>query len=123
MFSFCVFNNYFLSEIDSNDDIIFSIDLEKAIEYSIMNEIPSQSVLNTSKLQAFYRWLEAITKYVSIRNQIWQFLSAIKTWMFENIGGSSTIRGDELLTKLKELSAKYHPFDNPAKDWKGKIQN
>ena len=86
-----------------------------------MNEIPSQPVLNISKLQVFYHWLEAITKYVSMRNEIWQFLSAIKTWMFESIGGSSTIRGDELLTKLNELSVKYHPFENTAEDWEGKI--
>merc|ERR1712096_309022 len=54
-----------------------------------------------------------------MRNEIWQFLSAIKAWMFENIGGSSMIGGQELFTSLKELSLKYHPFDNTAEDWKG----
>ena len=86
-----------------------------------MNEIPSQTSLNTVKLQVFYRWLEAITNYVGVRNEIWQFLSAIKTWMFENLGGLSRIERTTLITKLNELSLKYRPFDNTAEDWKGII--
>ena len=83
-----------------------------------MNEISSQHTLTTIKLQALYRWLDAITKYVSTRKEIWQFLSALKPWMFENVG-SSAIEGHKLLTKLEELSQEYHPFDETAEEWKG----
>jgi hypothetical protein len=110
-----------ISEIESNEDTVFAIDLEKAIEYSIMTEIPSQPELNTVKLQVFYRWLEALTKYVSMRNEIWQFLSATKTWMSQNVGGLQGLRGNMLSNKLNELSAMYHPFEETSEDWKGKI--
>ena len=110
-----------ISEIESNEDIVFAVDLEKAIEYSIMTEIPSQPELNTVKLQVFYRWLEALTKYVSMRNEIWQFLSATKTWMSNHVGGLHKLQGNMLSNKLNALSIAYNPFDKTSDDWKGKM--
>ena len=101
--------------------MIFDVDIEKAIEYSIMTEIPSQPELNIVKLHVFYQWLEALTKYVSMRNEIWKFLSAVKTWMSETLGGSALINGNTLSDKLDELSGKYKPFEKTLNDWKGII--
>ena len=86
-----------------------------------MTEIPSQPELNTVKLQVFYRWIEALTKYVSMRNEIWQFLSATKTWMSNHVGGLHKLQGNMLSNKLNELSIAYNPFDKTSDDWKGKM--
>ena len=109
-------------EEESNGEIIYAIDIEKAIQYSLMTEISSQPELNKTKLEVLYRWLEALSKYVSMRNRIWKFISAIKTWMQQNIGGSSqTITGNEFSDLLERLSLSYHPFNDTPLEWKGKI--
>ena len=89
-------------EIEINEDIVYAVDLEKAIEYSILTEIGSQPELNTLKLHVLYQWIEALTKYVSMRNEIWSFLSTIKEWMSQNIIGSSVINGNEMSDKLND---------------------
>ena len=86
-----------------------------------MTEIPSQPELNKVKLEVLYRWLDALTKYVSMDNKTWQFVSAIKNWMQQNIGGGSqTITGNDISTQFDKLSRTYNPFNNTSLSWKGK---
>ena len=105
-----------------SEDIVYAVDLEKAIKYSILTEIGSQPELNTLKLHVLYRWIEALTKYVSMRAEIWRFLSAIKEWMSQNMVGSSVINGNEMSDKLNELSNVYNPFQKTPKEWRGKME-
>ena len=109
-------------EIEINEDIVYAVDLEKAIEYSILTEIGSQPELNTLKLHVLYRWIEALTKYVSMRAEIWSFLSATKEWMSQNIAGSSVIKGNEMSYKLNELSNRHNAFQKTPKEWRGKME-
>ena len=109
-------------EIEINEDIVYAVDLEKAIEYSILTEIGSQPELNTLKLHVLYRWIEALTKYVSMRAEIWSFLSAIKEWMSQDMVGSSVIKGNEMSDKLNELSNRYSAFQKAPKEWRGKTE-
>ena len=109
-------------EIEINEDIVYAVDLEKTIEYSILTEIGSQPELNTLKLHVLYRWIEALTKYVSMRAEIWSFLSAIKEWMSQSIVGSSVINGNEMSDKLNELSNRYNAFQKTPKEWRGKME-
>ena len=106
-------------EIEINEDIVYAVDLEKAIKYSILTEIGSQPELNTLKVHVLYRWIEALTKYVSMRAEIWSFLSAIKEWMSQSIVGSSVINGNEMADKLNELSNRYRAFQNTPREWRG----
>ena len=86
-----------------------------------MTEISSQPVLNKIKLEVLYRWLDALTKYVSMNNKLWKFISATKMWMQENIGGSSqTQTGNELSDQLDRLALAYQPFNETSSEWKGK---
>ena len=109
-----------LIEEEHSGEAIYAIDIEKAIQYSLMSEITSQPILTKVKLEVLYRWLDALTKYVSMDNKIWKYISAIKTWMQENVVGSShTITGNELSDQLHKLSLNYQPFNNTPLEWKG----
>ena len=108
------------TEEELNQEVIYAVDIQKAIEYSLMTEIPSQPELNKVKLEVLYRWLDALTKYVSMDNKIWKFISAIKSWMQQNISGSSqTITGSDISTQFDKLSRTYNPFNNTTLSWKG----
>ena len=101
--------------------MIYAIDIEKAIQYSLMTEISSQPVLDKVKLEVLYRWLDALTKYVSMNNKIYKFISAIKMWMQQNIGGSSQSKtGNDLSNQLDRLALAYRPFNETSSNWKGK---
>ena len=101
--------------------MIYAIDIEKAIQYSLMTEISSQPVLDKVKLEVLYRWLDALTKYVSMNNKIYKFISAIKMWMQQNIGGSSQSKtGNDLSYQLDRLALAYRPFNETSSNWKGK---
>ena len=105
---------------EHSGEAIYAIDIEKAIQYSLMSEITSQPILSKVKLEVLYRWLDALTKYVSMDNKIWKYISAIKTWMQQHLGGSShTITGNELSDRLHKLSLTYKPFNNTSLEWKG----
>ena len=113
----------FIAELEEQvyGEVIYAIDIEKAIQYSLMTEISSQPVLDKVKLEVLYRWLDALTKYVSMNNKIYKFISAVKMWMQQNIGGSSqTKTGNDLSSQLDRLALAYKPFNITSLDWKGK---
>ena len=104
--------------LQPKEDVIFATDIEKAIQYSLMTEVPTQPILNHVKLQTFYRWIESIIRYAPVRREILQFLVAIRSWMFNELGKSEW-QGEDLIAKLEEFSNQYQPFNHTPDSWEG----
>ena len=60
--------------------MVYATDLEKAIEYAVFNEIPTQNVMDTDRINALYNLFGAIVKYAPVREEIKQFLVSLREW-------------------------------------------
>ena len=61
-------------------DVVHASDLERAIEYAVFNEIPTQNVLDSDRINTLYNFFGVIAKYAPVRKEIKQFLVSLREW-------------------------------------------
>ena len=64
----------------SRPDVVYAGDLEKAIEYSILSEIPNQALLTPEKMTVMYLYLDVLVRFAPVRAEIKEFLVSLREW-------------------------------------------
>jgi len=105
------------TEDQDSTDVAFAGDIEKALQYSLTKEIPLNTILDSPKMYAIHLWINVAIRYLPLRLEVWQFLNAIRDWLFEL--GPVTLTGDEFATAVDKLADKHRPFDATPSDWQG----
>lgn len=102
---------------EHSEDVVFASDLEKAIQYSIVKEIGSRAVLSTEHMSVIYLYLDVISQYAPVRQEIVDFVVSLKEWPVRM--GLQTIRKRDYKRKVNELTRLYRPFDGTPEEWRG----
>jgi len=85
---------YFIAQ-----DEVFAVDLEKAVQYALVNEVPTQAVIASDKLSTLYMFLEVVAKYLPLRQPIKDFVVSLREWPVRM--GLSSITSDAYKEKVR----------------------
>ena len=86
----------------SDADAVYAVDLEKAIEYAIFNEIPTQNILDSDRINTLYNFFGVIVKYAPVRQEIKQFLVSLREWPVQQ--NLRNIDSEDFTDKVKNPS-------------------
>ena len=99
-------------------DEVFMSDLEKAVEYSLMKEVPMQSHLNQVKLQTLVYFIETLLNYFpNMRPPMQQFLISLREWPVQM--RYAAVSHIDYKYKVNQLSQFYQPFAATPSHWEG----
>ena len=98
-------------------DVVHAVDLENSIRYALTIEIPTQQLLDESKMKAIYQYLEIIIRYLPLRENIIKFLKALREWPIQM--DLRTMKSTDFLDKVTELMSIHRPFDATPKEYIG----
>jgi thiol oxidase len=102
-------------DIKQTGDIIFYVDLERAVSYSLKHEVPSYKLISGEAFVALKNYLNILVKYLPFSNKAVKVLDDFKNAIFKH---TNDIRGEKVLEYL-------NLFDNGAEsvfslhDWIG----
>ena len=57
-------------------------DIERAIRYSLLEEIPAHAVLDHNKIKTLYNWISALMKYLPLRKPVFDFLKDLRQHLY-----------------------------------------
>jgi len=96
-------------QVESVLDKVHQDDIEKAIQYSLNTEIPMKPFMNYLELRALYKFLDVLVKNTpNLKKPMKNFLISLREW--PQMGGLSTISGQQFKDKVQELEIFYEPF-------------
>ncbi|XP_012258379.2 sulfhydryl oxidase 2-like [Athalia rosae] len=104
-----------LEEIRTIGDVLFQLDLETALRYSIEHEIPMSKVIDGEKLEALKAYLNVLAKYFPLRRSGVLFLDALR----EIIDRRKSLSGVELRQIIKSVEEEMSPIYSGPKRWIG----
>ena len=86
--------------VTAQPDLVYEADLENAIEYSVVQEIGAQPVINTAMLSSLYLYLDVITSFLPLRMELKDFLVSLKEWPVQR--QLSSVTGKDYKEKVNE---------------------
>lgn len=95
--------------------VVFQIDLEGAIRYSLKNEVPLRRNITGDHLNALKNYLNILIKYFPFGQQGQQFLRKLKSTA---IGNRDEVSGRDFRQTFLKLESEYKPF-LPEQGWIG----
>jgi len=99
-------------------DEVFMSDLEKAVEYSLMKEVPMQTHLSQVKLQTLVYFIETLLNNLpNLRPPMQQFLISLREWPVQM--RYTAVSHIDYKNKVDQLSKFYQPFAATPSDWEG----
>lgn len=102
-------------DIKQTGDVIFYVDLERAVSYSLKHEVPSYKLISGEAFTALKNYLNILVKYLPFNSKALNVLNNFKNSVFKH---TNEIRGEKVLEYL-------NVFDNGAEsvfslhDWIG----
>ena len=68
-------------------------------------------------MKAIFQYLEVIVRYLPLRQNILNFLKALRDW--PNQMDLNVLRSADFVAKVDELMEFYKPFEETLNEWKG----
>ncbi|XP_067013587.2 sulfhydryl oxidase 2 [Anabrus simplex] len=96
-------------------DIVYQVDLENALRYSLKREIAVQKSIKGESLAALLKYIEVLAKNFPIGKNGVRFLEHLRAWISEQ----SSITGKAFLEKVEELEREMRPVFGSKEEWLG----
>ena len=76
-----------------------------------------QPVIDSEKLSSLYMFLEVLSKYLPVRQEVKNFVVSLREWPIRM--GLTSITSETLQEKVEELEHLYRPFDGTPEEFIG----
>lgn len=104
-----------LEDIKALGDVLFQLDLETALRYSIDHEIPMNKVIEGEKLGALKAYFNVLAKYFPLRRSGVLFLDTLR----EIIDQRERLTGEQFREIVKSAEEEMSPIYSGPKEWFG----
>lgn len=84
-------------EIKQMGDVVFYVDLERTVSYSLKHEVPSYKLISGQALTALKDYLNVLVKYLPFSNRALKILDSFKNAIYKH---TNEVRGEEVLEYL-----------------------
>jgi len=84
-------------EIKQMGDVVFYVDLERTIAYSLKHEVPSYKLISGQALTALKDYLNVLVKYLPFSNRALKILDSFKNAIYKH---TNEVRGEKVLEYL-----------------------
>lgn len=102
-------------EIRGLGDVLFQLDLETALRYSIDHEIPLTKTIENEKIDALKAYLNVLAKYFPLRRSGVLFLDTLR----EIVDQRTSLSGEEFRQIVKSTEEEMSPVYSGPQEWIG----
>nr|XP_022907868.1 sulfhydryl oxidase 1-like [Onthophagus taurus] len=102
-------------KIKKMKDVVFQMDLETALRWSLKREVSRVKVIENEKRTALINYLDVIIKYFPLGKNAKQFLNDLK----QKIVSTTSIEGKEISNIIKSAETEINPLFSSSENWLG----
>ncbi|KAL1130959.1 hypothetical protein AAG570_012200 [Ranatra chinensis] len=96
-------------------DVVFQLDLEGGLKYTLFHEIPSHKVISGNSMVALKSYVNVLNKYFPFRKEGMKFISKV----YEEIYKKDDIGGSDFEALVSHYEKKYHSVFLYPQGWLG----